>query len=56
MTATWSFINSPELNGKVAVITGANSGLGFETGRPVVDEGDDPFGAVLRRPIRDCGG
>ena len=28
-------------------------GFGFEARRPVVDDGDDPLGAVLDRPVRD---
>lgn len=35
----WTIDNMPELDGKVAVVTGANSGIGFETARGLARKG-----------------
>ena len=39
MTTNWTENNIPDLRGKTAVITGANSGLGYETARALAAKG-----------------
>lgn len=39
MTTNWTENNIPDLHGKTAVITGANSGLGYETARALAAKG-----------------
>lgn len=38
-TATWSKANIPDLTGKVALVTGANSGLGYEVSLALAEKG-----------------
>lgn len=39
MTKKWTIANLPELKGQTAIVTGANSGLGFETSKALAGAG-----------------
>lgn len=39
MTEQWTLANIPDLSGKIAIVTGANSGIGFEAAKAFVQQG-----------------
>ncbi|WP_419421513.1 SDR family NAD(P)-dependent oxidoreductase (plasmid) [Legionella sp. D16C41] len=43
----WTEANIPDLAGKTAIITGANSGLGYETARALAARGCEVIKRVL---------
>ena len=48
MSSTWTADDVPDQHGRVAVVTGANTGLGFETAKVLADRG-----AVVVLAVRD---
>ncbi len=49
MTSQWTATKIPDLTGKIAIVTGANSGIGFETARALADKGADVILACRNR-------
>jgi NAD(P)-dependent dehydrogenase (short-subunit alcohol dehydrogenase family) len=39
MSENWTTKNIPDLNGKIAIVTGANSGIGYETAKALAQKG-----------------
>jgi NAD(P)-dependent dehydrogenase (short-subunit alcohol dehydrogenase family) len=65
MTSVWKTENSPDLTGKIAIVTGANRGIGYATARALVRKkaavilacrNKDKGGAVVRRIVQEYPG
>ena len=55
----WTIDDMPDLRGRIALVTGANSGLGLQTTRALLRSGATvlmPVAAAAkeRRPARNC--
>ena len=65
MTSNWTAENIPDLTGKIAIVTGANRGIGYATARALVHKGatvilacrnKDKGGAALRQIAQEVPG
>ena len=54
MSANWSLAQAPSQHGRVAVVTGANTGLGFETAKALAENGARVILACRNRDKADA--